>query len=117
MRPPEGYFCENPLRLVAEEFCEKGLIFVDGGFVAYMQGEEGVLWLREIFVHPDRRREGIGTNLMRLLAQRTEWLMTFTSVHEYAFNQLLISLDVPMIHQEGEFMTWRMKYEDLLSDG
>lgn len=108
--PPEGYI-QPPvsLRHLLEEYSTIGIISSEGGVLAYMWDprEDSVVWIREIFIHPDMRRRGEATKLIGRIAalDGAKRLMACTTVHEKEMNILFPNIGM-LMETMGGFMIW-----------
>jgi len=104
--------------MILEDYAAVGLILVEDGIAAYIWDprEEGVVWTREIWVHPEKRKQGIAT---RLFYEMTSLpgaviIMSKTSVYNPEVNQMYHKIGRSLVEQDGELMYWRDECREIL---
>lgn len=116
--PPGHIYGPRPLRMILDDYAAVGLILVEDGMAAYIWDprEEGVIWTREFWVHPEKRRQGIATRLFHEIASLpgAVIIMSVTSIRNPEINQTYHKIGRNLVEQDGELMYWRDECREIL---
>lgn len=106
-------------RILDRALNEGGVAIVDGGVMLWTQ-EGNEAWTGAVWVHPDYRRQGLATHMVREVARQAKaagvhYLNSKTMIQNRAVTEVYRRLGRKMVNMDAEYIYWRDNVDDLLA--